>query len=128
MALEEELMNAEQESAKEEEKETKNPDDLTDEQIEQVKELVAMPWWQILLDCMEKRVQKQKDDVIVLAKDNFLNPKPDWYTYYEILGAFMQGMGEMERLVKVLTADPEEVRKAQEALQKAEEELLKNRG
>jgi hypothetical protein len=43
MALEEELMNAEQESAKEEEKETKNPDDLTDEQIEQVKELVAMP-------------------------------------------------------------------------------------
>jgi hypothetical protein len=40
----------------------------------------------------------------------------------------MQGMGEMERLVKVLTADPEEVRKAQEALQKAEEELLKNRG
>jgi hypothetical protein len=77
MALEEELMNAEQESAKEEEKETKNPDDLTDEQIEQVKELVAMPGWKVLLDCMEKRVQKQKDDVIVLAKDNFLNPKPD---------------------------------------------------
>ena len=128
MALEEELMNAEKESAKEEEKEIKNPDDLTDEQIEQVKELVAMPWWQILLDCMDKRVQKQKDDVIVLAKDNFLNPKPDGYTYYEILGAFMQGMGEMERLVKVLTADPEEVRKAQEALQKAEEGLLKNRG
>ena len=124
MALEEELMKADANAAKEEEKDTKNPDDLTDEQIEQVKELVAMPWWQVLLDCMEKRVQKQKDDVIVLAKDNFLNPKPDGYTYYEILGAFMQGMGEMERLVKVLTADPEEVRKAQEALQKAEQEYL----
>jgi hypothetical protein len=40
MALEEELMNAEQESAKEE-VEQKNFDDLTDEQIEAVKELEA---------------------------------------------------------------------------------------
>jgi hypothetical protein len=29
-------------------------------------------------------------------------------------------MGEMERLAKVLTTDPEDVKKAQEALQKAE--------
>jgi hypothetical protein len=43
MALEEEIMKADQESAKEEEKETKNPDDLTDEEIESVKELIAMP-------------------------------------------------------------------------------------
>jgi hypothetical protein len=40
MALEEELMNAEQESAKEE-VEQKNFDDLTDEQIEAIKELEA---------------------------------------------------------------------------------------
>jgi NACalpha-BTF3-like transcription factor len=44
MALEEEIMNADQESAKEEVKsENKNFDDLTDEDIELVKECVAMP-------------------------------------------------------------------------------------
>jgi hypothetical protein len=43
MALEEEIMKADQEAAEEEEKETKNPDDLTDEEIEAVKELIAMP-------------------------------------------------------------------------------------
>jgi hypothetical protein len=43
MALEEEIMKADQEAAKEEEKEMKNPDDLTDEEIESVKELIAMP-------------------------------------------------------------------------------------
>jgi hypothetical protein len=32
----------------------------------------------------------------------------------------MQGMGEMERLAKVVTADPEDIKKAQEAIQKAE--------
>jgi hypothetical protein len=42
MALEEELMKAD-EVQQEEEKETKNPDDLTDEEIEQVKELIVMP-------------------------------------------------------------------------------------
>jgi hypothetical protein len=29
-------------------------------------------------------------------------------------------MGEVERLIKVITADPEEIKKAQEAIQKAE--------
>ena len=43
MALEEELMKADAQSAKVEEQETENPDELTDEEIEQVKELVAMP-------------------------------------------------------------------------------------
>lgn len=43
MALEEELMKAEQETAKEEAEETKNPDDLSDEEIEAVKELAIMP-------------------------------------------------------------------------------------
>ena len=33
-------------------------------------------------------------------------------------------MGEMERLVKVLTADPEELKKAVEAMQQAEAELV----
>lgn len=42
MALEQELMEAEsKEEVKEEE--TKNPDDLTDEEIESVKELVQLP-------------------------------------------------------------------------------------
>ena len=42
MALEEELMTANKEAEKEEEVK-KNPDDLTDEEIESVKELMAMP-------------------------------------------------------------------------------------
>lgn len=120
MALEQELQEQSAEAEKKEEVENKNFDDLTDEEIEAVKELAESEWWKVLLKCMEKRLQKQKDDVIVLAKDNFLNPKPEGYTYYEILWAFMQGMGEMERLVKVLIADPEEIKKAQEAVKKAE--------
>jgi len=124
MALEEELMNAEQESAKEEEQEEKNPDDLTDEEIEQVKELVAMPGRDVLCKCMDKRKKKQEEDILVLAKEHFMEPKKFGYSAFEVLWGFVQGMGEMERLVKVLTADPEEIKKAVEALQKAESELV----
>lgn len=120
MALEEDLMKAEQETAKEKEKETKNPDDLTDEEIESVKELIAMPWWEVLKKCMKIRKEKQEENLLVLARDNCFNAKQDWYSFYEVLGALIQGMGEMERLANVLTTDPEDVKKAQEALQKAE--------
>lgn len=123
MALEEELMKADEESAKEEEVEEKNPDDLTDEEIESVKELVAMPWWEVLVKCMDKRKKKQEEDLLVLAKEHFMEPKKIGYTAFEVLWWFIQGMGEMERLVKVLTADPEELKKAVDALQKAEAEL-----
>lgn len=41
MALEEELMTVEEAEKKEEV--TKNPDDLTDEEIDAVKELILMP-------------------------------------------------------------------------------------
>ena len=124
MALEEELQNAELESAKEE-KETKNNnfDDLTDEDIELVKECVAMPWWEILCKCLEKRKKKQEEDIVSLAKDSFMDPKKMGYTAFEVLGWFVQWMWEMERLVKVITADPEEIKKAVEALQEAEKEL-----
>jgi len=119
MALEQELQEAE---AKQQEEEVviKNFDDLTDEEVEQVKELSQSAWWEILLKLMKKRVEKQEKDIIVLAKDNCFNPKVDGYTYYEILWAFLQGMWEMERLVNVVTADPEDVRKAQEAVRNAE--------
>ena len=128
MALEEELMTAEAESAKKEESiEEKNPDDLTDEEIEQVKELVAMPWWEVLCKCMEKRKKKQEEDILVLAKEHFMEPKKLGYTAFEVLWGFVQWMGEMERLVKVLTADPEELRKAVEELQKAEAELAEGK-
>lgn len=123
MALEEELMQAEQASAEEETIEEKNPDDLTDEEIEQVKELVAMPWWAVLVKCMEKRKKKQEEDILVLAKEHFMEPKKFGYSAFEVLWGFVQWMGEMERLVKVLTADPEELKKAVDALQKAEAEL-----
>ena len=42
MALEEELMTANEEAEKKEEV-TKNPDDLKDEEIDAVKELILMP-------------------------------------------------------------------------------------
>lgn len=119
MALEEELMNADKESAKEEE-ETKNPDDLTDEEIEAVKELSESAWWEVLKKCMKIRKEKQEENVLVLARDNCFNPKQEWFSFYEVLGALIQWMGEMERLVNVLITDPEDVKKAQEAMQKAE--------
>lgn len=119
MALEEELMKAD-EVQQEEEKETKNPDDLTDEEIEQVKELIVMPWWEVLKKCMKIRKEKQEENILVLARDNCFNAKTEGYSFYEVLGALIQGMWEMERLVNVITTDPEEVKKAQEALQKAE--------
>lgn len=119
MALEEDLIKAEIESAKEE-VEKKNFDDLTDEEIESVKELAESAWWEVIKKCMEKRIDKQKEDIISLAKDNCFSPKPDGYTYYEILGAFIQWIGEIERFIKIVTADPEEIKKAMEAIQKAE--------
>lgn len=119
MALEEELMTADKEQENEEVEE-KNFDDLTDEQVEQVKELAQSAWWEILLKCMEKRVKKQEESIIVLAKDNCFNAKTEGFSFYEVLGALIQGMGEMERLVKVIITDPEDVKKAQEAISKAE--------
>lgn len=119
MALEEELMTADKESEKEE-VEQKNFDDLTDEQIESVKELAASAWWEVLLWCMKKRVEKQDENIIALAKDNCFNAKTEGYSFYEVLGAFTVGMGEMERLVNVIIQDPEDVKKAQEAIKNAE--------
>lgn len=123
MALEEELMKADQKAGASEEAEEKNPDDLTDEEIEAVKELAAMPGWEVLKKCMEKRIKKQEEDLLVLAKEHFMEPKKLGYTAFEVLGWFIQGMWEMERLVKVLTADPEEIKKAVDALNQAEKEL-----
>ena len=120
MALEEELMKADQESEKKEEEETQNPDDLTDEEIEAVKELIAMPWWEVLKKCMKIRKEKQEENILVLARDNCFNAKTEGYSFYEVLGALIQWMGEMERLANVLTTDPEDVKKAQEAVKKAE--------
>lgn len=119
MALEEELMQAD-EATKEEEVEQKNFDDLTDEEIEQVKELAQSAWWEVLLKCMKKRVEKQDENILVLAKDNCFNAKTEGFSFYEVLWAFTQWMGEMERLVKVIITDPEDVKKAQEAVKNAE--------
>ncbi len=123
MALEQELQEAESKEVKAEEMEEKNPDDLTDEEIEQVKELVAMPGWEVLCKCMDKRIKKQEEDIVVLAKEHFMEPKKLGYTAFEVLWGFVQWMGEMQRLVKVLTADPEEIKKAVEALNQMEKEL-----
>ena len=120
MALEEELMTADKEANKKEEVEQQNFDNLTDEQVEAVKELAQSAWWEILLGCMKKRVEKQDENIIALAKDNCFNAKTEGYSFYEVLGAFTVGMGEMERLVNVIIQDPEDVKKAQEAIKNAE--------
>ena len=118
MALEEELMTVEEAEKKEEV--TKNPDDLTDEEIDAVKELILMPWWEVLKKCMKIRKEKQEENILALARDNCFNAKTEGYSFYEVLGALIQGMGEMERLANVLTTDPEDVKKAQEAIKNAE--------
>lgn len=119
MALEEEIMTAENAEEKKEE-EVKNFDNLTDEQIESVKELSQSAWWEVLLWCMKKRVEKQDENILALAKDNCFNAKTEGFSFYEVLWAFTQWMGEMERLVKVIIQDPEDVRKAQEIMKNAE--------
>lgn len=126
MALEQELQEADakQAQAQAQEAETKNFDDLTDEEIESVKELVTLPWWEVLEKCMEKRIKKQEEDIVSLAKNNFMDPKKMGYTCFEVLWGFVQGMWEMQRLVKVITADPEEIRKAVEALNKMDQEAV----
>ena len=128
MALEQEIMEAEakQEKATATE-ENKNFDDLTDEEIEAVKELEQMPWWEVLKKCMKKRIEKQEEDIVSLAKNNFMDPKKMGYTCFEVLGGFVQWMGEMERLVKVITADPEEIRKAVEALNQMDKEATEGK-
>lgn len=126
MALEQELQEADAKQARvqAQDAETKNFDDLTDEEIESVKELVALPWWEVLEKCMEKRIKKQEEDIVSLAKNNFMDPKKMGYTCFEVLWGFVQGMWEMQRLVKVITADPEEIRKAVEALNKMDQEAV----
>lgn len=123
MALEQEIMEADA-KAEVEVKEEQNPDDLTDEEIEAVKELEQSAGWKVLCKCMEKRKKKQEDDILVLAKEHFMEPKKLWYTAFEVLGGFVQWMWEMERLVKVLTADPEELKKAVDTLNKMEQEHI----
>lgn len=124
MALEQEIMEAEAKEAKAEETEEKNFDDLTDDEIEAVKELILQPWRTVLEKCMEKRIKKQEEDIVSLAKNNFMDPKKMGYTCFEVLWGFVQGMWEMQRLVKVITADPEEIRKAVEALNKMDQEAV----
>lgn len=123
MALEEELMKAEAEETEAEEKEQKNFDDLTDEEIEAVKELAESAGWKVLQKCMEKRIKKQEEDILVLAKEHFMEPKKLGYTAFEVLWGFVQWMWEMERLVKVLITDPEEIEKAVKAMNQAEKEM-----
>lgn len=128
MALEQEIMEQEAKLDKEAKatatEENKNFDDLTDEEIEAVKELEQSAWWKVLTKCMEKRIKKQEEDIVSLAKNNFMDPKKMGYTCFEVLGGFVQWMGEMERLVKVITADPEEIRKAVEALNQMDKEAV----
>lgn len=129
MALEQEIMEAEakQDKAEATPEENKNFDDLTDEEIEAVKELEQSAWWEVLKKCMDKRIKKQEEDIVSLAKNNFMDPKKMGYTCFEVLGGFVQWMGEMERLVKVITADPEEIKKVAEALSKMEQEAVEGK-
>jgi hypothetical protein len=84
MALEEELMTQEAEAKQLEEK-LSNPDDLTEDEIEAVKELKESAGWEVLKKCMEKRVKKQEEDLVVLAREHFMEPKKFGYTAFEVL-------------------------------------------
>ena len=87
MALEQELQEAEakQEASVETKEEQKNFDDLTDEEIDAVKELSESAGWEVLVKCMEKRKKKQEEDIVSLAKNNFMDPKKFGYTCFEVL-------------------------------------------
>lgn len=124
MALEEELMTQEAEAKQLEEK-LSNPDDLTEDEIEAVKELKESAGWEVLKKCMEKRVKKQEEDLVVLAREHFMEPKKFGYTAFEVLWGLIKWMWEMERLVNVITVDPEDVKKAVEEMTKAEESQIK---
>ena len=128
MALEQEIQEQEamldKATESKDKEENKNFDDLTDEEIDAVKELAESAGWKVLCKCMEKRIKKQEEDIVSLAKNNFMDPKKMGYTCFEVLGGFVQWMGEMERLVKVITADPEEIKKAVEALNNMDKEAV----
>ena len=118
MALEEELM--EKEEVKEVEVKEKNYNDLTDEEVEAVKELKASVWWEVLKKCIEKRKDAEEKSILHQIEDGFINPSSQGFTVFNVLWGFIQWMWMTERMVDVITQDPEEVRKAQEAMEKAE--------
>jgi len=118
MALEEELM--EKEENVEVEVKQKNYNDLTDEEVEAVKELKASAWWEVLKKCIEKRKDAEEKSILHQIEDGFINPSSQGFTVFNVLWGFIQGMWMTERMVDVITQDPEEVKKAQEAMEKAE--------
>lgn len=126
MALEEELIEKRKamEKAREAIAKEKPEDELTDEEIEAVKELKESEWYKVLKKCIEKRMDHEKESVISLYKENFLQPKQQWLTVYEVIGWFLQGMQEYERIVDVITRDPEEVKKAIDEVNKADDEAI----
>lgn len=119
MALEEELMNEESTEEKVEEQK-ENYWNLTDEEVEAVKELEQSAGWEVLKKCLAKRVEAEEKSILSQLKDWFINPKPQWFTLYEVLGGFIQWMLTVERLVKVIVTDPEEIKKAQKVMENAE--------
>lgn len=118
MALEEELM--EKEENIEVEVKEKNFNDLTDEEVEAVKELKASAGWEVLKKCIEKRKDAEEKSILHQIEDGFINPSSQGFTVFNVLWGFIQWMWMTERMVDVITQDPEEVKKAQEAMEKAE--------
>ena len=119
MALEEELMESEKEDEVVEEKQ-ENPNDLSDEEVEAIKELKASAWWEVLKKLIEKRIDVEEKSILHQVEDWFINPSSQGFTVFNVLWWFIQGMKMTERLIDVVTQDPEEVKKAQKVMENAE--------
>lgn len=120
MALEEELLEADKEEEAVEEEKQENPNDLSDEEVEAIKELKATAWWEVLKKLISKRIDAEEKSILHQVEDWFINPSSQGFTVYNVLWWFIQGMKMTERLVDVVTQDPEEVKKAQKIMENAE--------
>ena len=133
MSLEQELMEQEEKLDKKAtekvEEKKKSDDDLTDEEIQAVKELKEAEWYKVLCDCVEKRIKQFKEKTIEpLMIDNCFTPKQhSWISIYEVFGSFISWMNEFKKIADVITIDPEELQKAIDETNKAEQELLSDK-
>mgnify|MGYP004448632345 FL=1 len=60
--------------------------------------------------------------------DNCFTPKQhSWISIYEVFGSFISWMNEFKKIADVITIDPEELQKAIDETNKAEQELLSDK-
>lgn len=79
--------------------------EFTPEQINLLKELKMSEWYRFLLRLVDELVDATQKQILQTA-DNYSAVKSHWYTVYEILWAFMNGLKKTNEIVEdVTTAD-----------------------